>query len=109
DAAPPPPAAPPAPLPVAERRPAPAPLKARLSFRKAASYPVGSNPICIAVGDGTFRPSTAYPVGASAYGVAIADVNGDGKRDVVTANCKDGSVSLLLGRGDGALSPPSKV
>jgi hypothetical protein len=33
--------------------------------------------------------------------VAVADINGDGKLDIVTANAGSGTVSLLLGNGDG--------
>ena len=36
-------------------------------------------------------------------GLAVADLNGDGNQDVVTANINDGTVSVLLGNGDGAL------
>jgi hypothetical protein len=42
----------------------------------------------------------SYPAGPSA--VALADVNGDGKLDVVTANRYAGTVSVMLGKGDGA-------
>ncbi|RDJ93325.1 VCBS repeat-containing protein, partial [Lacticaseibacillus rhamnosus] len=38
--------------------------------------------------------------------VAIADVNGDGKPDVIVANSVTGSVSVLLGNGDGTLQAP---
>jgi len=38
--------------------------------------------------------------------VAAADFNGDGKLDVVTANPADGTVSLLLGNGNGTLAAP---
>jgi hypothetical protein len=33
--------------------------------------------------------------------VAIGDLNGDGKRDLVTVNCGSNTVSVLLGNGDG--------
>jgi hypothetical protein len=57
--------------------------------------------------DGTF----ASPIRHSANGtglttVAAADFNGDGKLDVVTANPGAGTVSVLLGNGDGTLSSP---
>ena len=62
-------------------------------------------------GDGTFQPAQEYATGGfGASSVAIADLNGDGNADVVVANqcstsdCKtSGSVSVLLGNGNGTL------
>ena len=67
-------------------------------------------------GDGTFRPVTAYRTGGFANGgvvaVAAADVNGDGRVDIVVGNtCGDsacttkGSIGVLLGNGDGSFRP----
>ena len=61
-------------------------------------------------GDGTFQPVVTYdPRGESASSVAIADVDGDGKRDllVTNLNCEgcDGSIGVLLGNGDGTFQP----
>jgi FG-GAP-like repeat len=47
-------------------------------------------------GDGSFAAKLVYPVSSAGDSVAAADVNGDGKVDLVT----DG-VSVLLGNGDG--------
>ena len=33
--------------------------------------------------------------------MAVADLNGDGKPDIVTANAESNTVSVLLGNGDG--------
>ena len=60
-------------------------------------------------GDGTFQPVVTYDSGGSTtVSIAVADVNADGKPDVVVANecgntstCADGSVGVLLGNGDG--------
>lgn len=59
-------------------------------------------------GDGTFQSSVIYySLGYLTRSVAIADVNGDGKPDLLVAdtcgdpNCYTGSVSVLLGNGDG--------
>ena len=57
-------------------------------------------------GDGTFQKSVAYDTGGRlADGLAVADVNGDGKLDVVAANVLDFSVGVLLGNGDGTVQP----
>jgi hypothetical protein len=54
-------------------------------------------------GDGTFLPDspTSFTVGVNPIGIATADFNGDGYADLVVANANDGTVSLLLGRGNG--------
>ena len=60
-------------------------------------------------GDGTFQTVVTYGSGGSdAISVAVADVNGDGKPDLMVANeCGDskcatsGTVGVLLGNGDG--------
>jgi len=58
-------------------------------------------------GDGTFEPAVTYASGGEvSVSVAIADVNGDGKPDVVVASFGSptgpgGVVGALLGKGDG--------
>jgi VCBS repeat protein len=56
-------------------------------------------------GNGTFQPRLDFPTGVNPRDVAIADLNGDGIRDIVTANMDDGSVSVLRGNGDGTFQP----
>jgi Bacterial Ig-like domain (group 3)/FG-GAP-like repeat len=66
-------------------------------------------------GDGTFQPAVAYDSGGSiATSVTIADVNGDGKPDLVVSNeCNapcttHGVVAVLLGNGDGTFKKAVK-
>jgi FG-GAP-like repeat len=69
-----------------------------------ANANVGSSGVSVLLGngDGTFRARTDYATGYTPYSVAVADLNGDNKLDVVTANTGGArGVSVLLGNGDG--------
>ena len=49
-----------------------------------------------------FDPAHAFTAGSDPDGVAVADLNGDGKPDLVLANyIRNGSVSVLMGNGNG--------
>ena len=73
----------------------------------------GAVNVLLGNGDGTFQAAVTYDSGGYyAQSVAVADVNGDGKPDLVVANeCTtvnsydtcvgNGNVSVLLGNGDG--------
>src|SRR5437660_8829508 len=70
----------------------------------------GSVGVRLGNGDGTFRAAVSYTSGGSGTpnSVVVADVNGDGKPDLLVANtcdpnnnCSTGSVAVLLGKGDG--------
>src|SRR5580692_1906185 len=69
----------------------------------------GSVSILLGLGAGRFAPPVSYPVGRGPRWILAADVNGDGLMDlaVVNQNCPltgcpgIGSVSILLGNGDG--------
>ncbi len=54
-----------------------------------------------------FKPPVSYPVGTNPMAVSVGDFNGDGKLDLAVVNHgfsdtgDDGGVSILLGNGDG--------
>ena len=53
------------------------------------------------VGSGSFAAGTTYATGASPNGAISADVNGDGKLDLLTTANAGNTVDVLLGNGDG--------
>ena len=55
------------------------------------------------VGDGTFALQRTYPVGSFPVGLAVGELNGDGSKDLLTAAYGSGSISSLLG---GCITPP---
>ncbi|MFY9562575.1 MAG: FG-GAP-like repeat-containing protein [Terriglobales bacterium] len=80
----------------------------------------GTNVCCLAGyvgvllgnGDGTFQAASSYYSGGpDAVSIAVADVNRDGKPDVLVANvcaadtCNHGGLGVLLGNGNGTFQP----
>lgn len=53
---------------------------------------------------GTFSAANEYPAGTGAYSIASADLNGDGKLDLVTANYSSDTTTVLLNQGDGTFN-----
>ncbi|MBC7821423.1 MAG: hypothetical protein IAG10_31435 [Planctomycetaceae bacterium] len=60
--------------------------------------------VLLGAGDGSVQAFTNFAMDSSRWGMAAADLIGDGFADIVTGNdLTDGTVSLLLRRGDGSL------
>jgi hypothetical protein len=55
-----------------------------------------------------FSKPIPYDAGGSYPSIAVADVNGDGRLDLVVAYWNEGSVGVLLGNGDGTFQPVVK-
>jgi hypothetical protein len=82
---------------------------------RGPAHPPGlSNPgfveVILGNGDGTFQKGVSYPSGSQPASIAVGDFNGDGLLDVATSNLEDlsatsGSISILQGNGDGTLQP----
>src|SRR5271157_5414649 len=63
--------------------------------------------VLLGEGDGTFpqqNPPT-YGVGEEPAGIAVADFNGDGFADLAVSSRQNATISVLLGKGDGAFQP----
>jgi uncharacterized protein (TIGR03437 family) len=85
--------------------------KLDLAVISSAPYPAkGQIWTLLGKGDGTFGPAQAALPGGlpDSYGnsVALADLNGDGKLDVVFA---DNLLGFALGNGDGTFSPAVEI
>jgi hypothetical protein len=71
----------------------------------------GANTVSVLLGngDGTFRPGGTFATGPDPTSIALADLRGNGTLDVVTANFtfggSTGTVSVLLGNGNGTFQP----
>ncbi|MBZ5570857.1 MAG: FG-GAP-like repeat-containing protein [Acidobacteriia bacterium] len=111
------------------------------TYQKQSTYPAGNNPSAVVAGDfngdssldvavtnsvdetvtillgvgdgggGLQLPLPPITVGATPVAIAAADLDKDGKLDLVVSNSGDSTVEVLLGNGDGSFRPqaPSPV
>jgi VCBS repeat protein/FG-GAP repeat protein len=71
--------------------------------------------ILLGNGDGSFQSAVNFGAGSAVQSVAVGDFNADGKQDLAIPNAgsspdyNDGTVSILLGNGDGTFSGPTTL
>ncbi|MEH2218468.1 MAG: FG-GAP-like repeat-containing protein [Nostoc sp.] len=71
-----------------------------------SSFGYGSDTLSILLnnGNGTFSPKTNYALNNQVQSIAVADVNKDGKLDLMIASSYSDNVSVLLNNGDGTFA-----
>jgi len=60
-------------------------------------------------GDGTFKPATTLQLGVNSTNILVADMNGDGKPDLIlegTDSTNTTDIAISLGNGDGTFAKP---
>ncbi len=106
------------------------------TFKPAVNYAVGANPwsmdigdltgngkldivtcneaantvsVLMGNGDGTFQPAVSYSTGSGSAPecLRLADLTGDGKLDIITANAGTNTIGILLNNGNGTFGAPT--
>ncbi|AEI88384.1 MAG: VCBS repeat-containing protein [Candidatus Midichloria mitochondrii] len=57
------------------------------------------------MGGGSFQYIASYALGSGPAVITAADLNNDGKIDLVSTNSMSNNISLLIGNGDGSFKP----
>ncbi|CAF4403207.1 unnamed protein product, partial [Rotaria magnacalcarata] len=69
-----------------------------------ANYGSNNVGVLLNIGNGKFTAQTTYLSGTGPVEVAVADVNDDGKPDIIVANYASNNVGVLLNIGNGTIS-----
>src|SRR5262249_48927353 len=69
-----------------------------------STYPNGTVSVLKNQGDGTFAAALSYAVGSAPRSVAVGDVDGDQDLDLAVANYFSNTVSVLRNQGDGTFA-----
>ncbi len=85
-------------------------IVATIQNYSATGCPMNEVAIFTGLGTGKFKAPVFYSTGASVQStdVFLADLNGDGKLDIVTSNA-DGTISVLLNKGAGTYNPGTLI
>jgi len=76
-----------------------------------ANYTDNTVSLLLGKGDGTFQQQVSFATGIQPVSVAVEDFDHDGRLDLAVGNfctdpsCVSSSISILLGNGDGTISP----
>ncbi|MGI4871848.1 MAG: FG-GAP-like repeat-containing protein [Janthinobacterium lividum] len=76
-----------------------------------ANYNTSNVSVLLGNGNGGFAAAVTYSTGAGSqpFGLAVADVNADGKPDIISANTYSQSVGVLLGNGNGTFAAVTAI
>ncbi|CAF5157015.1 unnamed protein product, partial [Rotaria magnacalcarata] len=69
-----------------------------------ANYGSNTASVLLNIGNGTFAAQKTYSTGTEPVEVTAADVNGDGKPDIIVANYGSNNVGVFLNIGNGTFS-----
>lgn len=78
----------------------------RLDIVTVSDRGSGSTSVLLSTGNGTFAQAVTYATGSNSFsnGVAVADVSGDGKPDLITANPGNYTTGVLKNNGNGTFA-----
>ena len=72
-----------------------------------SSYVLATAPLSAGSNNFAFGPTLSAATGSNPIYLATADFNGDGIPDIVVSNQADGTITVLLGKGDGTFTTKS--
>jgi uncharacterized protein (TIGR03437 family) len=82
------------------------------NFGSVIDKDAGGVEVLLGNGDGTFKAPVLYPAGSFPRSITLADVNMDGKIDVLAATNDAnfaGRIAVLLGKGDGTFASATLI